>query len=56
MRSLQYQIFGGLENRTFDLRLNGLKNGRHYLEVLVSLPQHSGRCGSSELFQPPPSA
>jgi len=27
-----------------------------YLEVLVSLPQHSGRRGSSELAHPPPKA
>jgi hypothetical protein len=32
------------------------ENRHFYLEVLVSLPQHSGRSGSSELFQPPPSA
>src|ERR1700740_1227484 len=29
---------------------------KHHFELIVSLPQHSGRCGSSEVFQPPPSA
>src|SRR5437879_9668588 len=32
------------------------KNGLLYLEVLVSLPQHSGRAGKEELSQQPPSA
>jgi len=32
------------------------KNRHHYLEVLISLPQHSGRWGKLELFQPPPRA
>jgi hypothetical protein len=30
--------------------------GENYLEVVVSLPQHSGRAGNSALFQPPPRA
>src|SRR6266849_10028706 len=29
---------------------------QHYLELLVSLPQHSGRAGKEERSQPPPSA
>jgi hypothetical protein len=28
----------------------------NHLELVVSLPQHSGRAGNSELFQPPPRA
>src|SRR5260370_63125 len=33
-----------------------IESGNLYLEVLVSLPQHSGRRGSSELSHPPPKA
>src|ERR1700686_3609298 len=32
------------------------KERQHYFELLASLPQHSGRSGNSELFQPPPRA
>src|SRR5260370_41766646 len=32
------------------------KARQHYLELLVSLPQHSGRAGKEERSQPPPSA
>src|SRR6266403_1845996 len=32
------------------------KARRHYLELPVSLPQHSGRAGKEERSQPPPSA
>jgi len=50
--------------RSFRWRFLGLftflklqeKNRHHYLEVLISLPQHSGRWGKLELFQPPPRA
>src|ERR1700676_2446612 len=28
----------------------------NYFELAVNLPQHSGRAGNSELFQPPPRA
>jgi hypothetical protein len=33
-----------------------VKNGHHYLAVLVSLPQHSGCSGKAELSHPPPEA
>ena len=33
-----------------------LAPARNHLELAVSLPQHQGCCGNSELFQPPPSA
>src|ERR1700756_4570560 len=32
------------------------KAQQHYLELLVSLPQHSGRSGKAERSQPPPRA
>src|SRR5260370_2791006 len=43
-------------NRMGNVSVFTLKDRRYYLEVLVSLPQHSGRTGNSELFQPPPRA
>jgi hypothetical protein len=41
---------------TLDSGLNDMKNEYHYLEVLVSLPQHSGRAGKEERSHPPPRA
>jgi hypothetical protein len=35
---------------------NDVKNGYYYLEVLVSLPQHSGRSGNADRSHPPPRA
>src|SRR5882762_4296556 len=56
MVSEWWMPYWGGRNSARSMGLTNVKNGHRYLDVLVSLPQHSGRSGKAERSQPPPSA